>query len=170
MPTGTAKTVLDFAQQFVDDLAVPVIGKEVTKEYSLDFSNLMDADNHQLEEFIAMFGGYRAYLENQLAEITATKTAIEASFNENYSAAIYKLADERESLGKKKFTREEIRGAAFATYPTLPELRKEVMAHEAVYIRINGLLSAYKAAYDSVSRIITIRNLGREQAWTGQKL
>ena len=170
MPTGSAKTALEFAQNFVDELAIPIIGKEVTKEYSLDFSNLMDADNKQLEEFITMFGGYKAYLENQLAEITATKTAIEASFNDNYSAAIYKLADEREAEGKKKLTREEVRGAAFSVYPALPELRKEIMAHEAIYIRITGLLAAYKAAYDSVSRVITIRNLGREQLWTGQKL
>ena len=32
------------ADEFLDDLMVPAIGKEVTKEYGLDFSNLMNAD------------------------------------------------------------------------------------------------------------------------------
>ena len=49
------------ADAFVDDLAIPLLGKGITKESTLEFSNLMNADNKQLEEFITMFGGYRAY-------------------------------------------------------------------------------------------------------------
>ena len=120
-------TALANAETFITELSIPAIGKEVTKDYSVDFTNLMNATNSQLEEFLTMFGGYKAYLENQLADVTATKTALEAAFNERYSTAIYKLADEREEEGKKKLTREEVRGAAFERYPNLTELRKEII-------------------------------------------
>ena len=152
------------ADQFVEDLAVPSLGKSITKEYGLEFSNLMNADNKQLEEFLTMFGGYRAYLESQLADITAKKSAIEAAFDEGYASAIYRLADERESEGKKKLTREEVRGAALTRYDSLRELRREVIEQEAVHTKVSGLLNAYKAAYDAVSRVVTLRTLGKESA------
>ena len=53
------------ADHFVEELSVPPLGKEVTKEYGLDFTNLMNVDNKQLEESLTMFGGYRANLESQ---------------------------------------------------------------------------------------------------------
>ena len=157
---------LDKANDFVRDLSIPAIGKEVTKEYSVDFTNLMNATNQQLEEFLTMFGGYKAYLENQLADVTAIKTALEAAFNERYSTAIYKLADEREEAGKKKLTREEVRGAAFEKYPNLTDLRKEIIGQEAIHIKVSGLLNAYKSAYDAVSRVVPFRNMGRDNTKT----
>ena len=155
-------TALANAETFITELSIPAIGKEVTKDYSVDFTNLMNATNQQLEEFLTMFGGYKAYLENQLADVTATKTALEAAFNERYSTAIYTLAEDREQQGKKRLTREEVRGAAFSIYPGLIELRKQIIDQEAIYIRVSGLLNAYKSAYDAVSRIVTLRNLGRD--------
>ena len=150
------------ADQFIEELSVPALGKEVTKEYGLDFTNLMNVDNKQLEEFLTMFGGYRAYLENQLADITSKKGAIEAAFDEGYAAAIFRLAEERQNQGKKKLTREEVRGAALVRYDSLRELRREVIEQEAVHTKVSGLLNAYKAAYDAVSRIVTLRTLGRD--------
>ena len=150
------------ADQFVEELAVPPLGKEVTKEYGLEFTNLMNVDNKQLEEFLTMFGGYRAYLEHQLADVTAKKSAMEAAFEEGYATAIYRLAEERELEGKKKLTREEVRGAALTRYDNLRELRREVIEQEAVHTKVAGLLNAYKAAYDAVSRVVTLRTLGKE--------
>ena len=153
---------LEQSDQFIKDLAIPPLGKEVTKEYGLDFTNLMNVDNKQLEEFLTMFGGYRAYLEHQLADITAKKGAIEAAFNEGYATAIYRLAEKREGEGKKKLTREEVRGAAFDKYDNLRELRREVIEQEVIHTKVSGLLNAYKAAYDAVSRVVTLRALGKE--------
>ena len=150
------------ADEFLDDLMVPAIGKEVTKEYGLDFSNLMNAESRQLEEFLTMFGGYKAYLETQLADISAKKNAVEAAFDEGYATAIFRLAEEREEEGKKKLTREEVRGAAMSKYDQLKELRREVIEQEIVHTRVAGLLSAYKAAYDAVSRVVTLRTYGND--------
>jgi hypothetical protein len=153
---------LEQADAFIKNLAIPVVGEEVTTEYGLDFTNLMNADNKELERFLTMYGGYKAYLETELSGVTATKTALEAAFNEKYSTAIYTLAEDREQQGKKRLTREEVRGAAFSIYPGLIELRKQIIDQEAIYIRVSGLLNAYKSAYDAVSRIVTLRNLGRD--------
>ena len=161
-PKWTPFKALSDAEDFVQNLNIPPFSKEVTKEYGLDFTNLMNSDNRKLEEFLTMYGGYRAYLEYQLADITAKKSAIEAAFDEAYATAIYRLADERETLGKKKLTREEVRGAAFDTYSSLKQLRQEIIEQQAIHTKVAGLLNAYKAAYDAISRVVTLRSLGRE--------
>jgi hypothetical protein len=155
------------ADSFVKELNIPPLSKDVTKEYNLNFTDLMNSDNKQLEEFLTMFGGYRAYLEYNLSDITATKGAIEAAFDEGYATAIYRIANEREIAGKKKLTREEVRGAAMDTYSSLKQLKQELIEQEAIHTKVAGLLNAYKAAYDSVSRIVTLRSLGREAGKSG---
>ena len=155
-------TAIDNANLFLQNLNIPPFSKSVTKEYDLDFTNLMNTDNKQLEEFLTMFGGYRAYLEYELSDITSKKSALEAAFDEAYSTAIYRLADERENEGRKKLTRDEVRGAAFDKYNSLKVMRKEIIEQEAIHTKVAGLLNAYKAAYDAVSRVVTLRSLGRE--------
>ena len=41
-------------------------------------------------------------------------------------------------------------------------MRKEIIEQEAIHTKVAGLLNAYKAAYDAVSRVVTLRSLGRE--------
>ena len=158
----TPTTAIDNANLFLQNLNIPPFSKSVTKEYDLDFTNLMNTDNKQLEEFLTMFGGYRAYLEYELSDITSKKSALEAAFDEAYSTAIYRLADERENEGRKKLTRDEVRGAAFDKYNSLKVMRKEIIEQEAIHTKVAGLLNDYKAAYDAVSRVVTLRSLGRE--------
>jgi len=150
------------AQQQIDDLTIPPLGKEIIKEYQLNFTNLMNEDNRKLEEYLTAYGGYKAYLETQLADISSKKNALEAAFDEGYATAIFRLAEEREEEGKKKLTREEVRGAAMSKYDQLKELRREVIEQDIVHTRVAGLLSAYKAAYDAVSRIVTLRTYGND--------
>ena len=156
------------SQRHIDDLMVPALGKDVIKEYGLEFSNLMNEDNRKLEEFLTAYGGYKAYLEMQVSEVSSKKNALEAAFDEGYATAIFKLAEERESEGKKKLTREEVRGAAMSTYAQLRELKREIIEQDAIYTRVTGLLSAYKAAYDAVSRIVTLRTYGNDGIKYGQ--
>ena len=156
------------AQRHIEDLMVPALGKDVIKEYGLEFSNLMNEDNRKLEEFLTAYGGYKAYLETQVAEVSSKKNALEAAFDEGYATSIFKLSEEREEEGKKKLTREEVRGAAMSTYAQLRELKREIIEQDAVYTRVTGLLSAYKAAYDAVSRIVTLRTYGNDSIKYGQ--
>ena len=84
------------AQRYVDDLMIPQLEKDIIKEYSLEFSNLMNEDNRKLEEYLTAYGGYKAYLETQVAETSSKKNALEAAVDEGYATAIVKLAEERE--------------------------------------------------------------------------
>jgi len=151
------------AQRSVDELNVPPFQTNLTEREDLEFANLMNYDNRKLEEFLIAYGGYRAYLEAHVADSEAKKKALEAAFDEGYSTAIYRIATEREEAGQKKFTREEIRGAALSTYESLKELRQEVIEQTAMQQKIGGLLNAYKAAYDAVSRIVTLRTFGESR-------
>jgi len=152
------------ADQFIKDLMVPSIGKELAEDQNLDFPNLMNADNKQLEQFLTMYGGIKMYLETQLADIEATKNALEAAFNESYSTAIYRLAEEREEEGKKKFTQNEIRGAVLSKYESLKELRRDIIEQEVIHRRISGLREAYAQGFSTVSRIVSLRTFGGSNA------
>ena len=152
------------ADQFIKDLMVPSIGKELAEDQNLDFPNLMNADNKQLEQFLTMYGGIKMYLETQLADIEATKNALEAAFNESYSTAIYRLAEEREEEGKKKFTQNEIRGAVLSKYESLKELRRDIIEQEVIHRRISGLREALALGFSTVSRIVSLRTFGGSNA------
>ena len=155
---------LGSADQFIKELMVPSIGKELAEDQNLDFPNLMNADNKQLEQFLTMYGGIKMYLETQLADIEATKNALEAAFNESYSTAIYRLAEEREEEGKKKFTQNEIRGAVLDKYESLKELRRDIIEQEVIHRRVSGLREAYAQGFSTVSRIVSLRTFGGNNA------
>ena len=41
------------ADNFIENLMVPSIGKELAVDQNLDFPNLMNADNKKLEQFLS---------------------------------------------------------------------------------------------------------------------
>ena len=156
----TPMKALGKANRVVEELGVPNIKMSVEESEELEFSDLMNADNPRLEEFLMFYGGYKAYLESQVADCDAKKSALEAAFDEGLATAMYKLNRERESVGKKKATKDEVRGEALDKYEQLRELRREVIEQETIHKKLAGLLNTYKAAYDSVSRIVALRTYG----------
>ena len=60
----TPMKALGKAQKEVIDWGLPEFKPDLSEKTDLEFSNLMNYDNRQLEEFLTMFGGYKAYLEN----------------------------------------------------------------------------------------------------------
>ena len=52
-----------------------------TQQY-LEFADLMNATNKELEEFLVVYGGYKAYLESQIADAQAKKNALNAALDE----------------------------------------------------------------------------------------
>ena len=142
--------------QYLQTLNVPEF-KTNLEDSGLEYGNLLNCDNKQLEEYLLVYGGFKAYLEGQVSDAVTKSNAIEAAFNEGYATAIYRIADEREAEGKKKLTRDEVKGAILKAYPSLRELNRELIEQEAVYTKMAGLLSAYTSAYNTVSRIVTLR-------------
>jgi len=157
----TSKQIIDDTQVYMDRLAIKGLDDTVTQDYpNLDFTKLHLVSNDGLQEYIVMYGGYRAYLEVELSDVQSQLKVLEGHFQELYNIYIFKLANQRETEGLKKLTREEIRGACMSQSTELNSLRKEILGEEAKSTRLGGLLNAYKAAYDAVSRIVTLRNLG----------
>ena len=141
----------------VADMGVPDLKIDLEEREHLDFSDLMNSSNRELEEFLIVYGGYKAYLETRISDVKAKKSALSAAFDEGYATALSRIVDEREVEGKKKLTREEIRGEALDNYPQLKELRQEIIEQESLEIQVEGLLNTYTTAYNTVSRVVTLR-------------
>ncbi len=157
MERGIANRSLLRADEYLADLVVPRFKMDLEADPTLDFANLMDADRKALEEFLSVYGGYKAYLECQLADVEAKKTALESYFDEGYAKAGFRVNNDREEEGKKKLTREEVRGAVLDGFEELWELRQAVIDQEAIYIKVKGLLTAYTSAFNAVSRVVALR-------------
>ena len=145
------------AQREIEDMGVPKLNVDLEEREHLDFSDLMNSSNKELEEFLIVYGGYKAYLETRVADVKAKKSALSAAFDEGYATALSRIAEEREVEGKKKLTRDEIRGVALDNYSQLKELRQEIIEQEALEIQVDGLLNTNTTAYNTVSRVVTLR-------------
>ena len=148
---------LGTASKYIDSLMVPALDVNLDDREHLEFSDLMNATNKDLSEFLVVYGGYKAFLESQIADAQAKKNALNAAFDEGYATAVFRIADERETAGQKKLTRDEIRGAVMDKYEQLRELKREIIEQEAIDTRIGGLLNTYTTAYNTVSRVVTLR-------------
>ena len=157
MERMVATRVLEKADNYLADLLVTRFKVDLEAEPSLEFAYLMDADRKALEEFLSVYGGYKAYLEAQVADEEAKKTALESYFDEGYAKAGYRINADREDEGKKKLSREEVRGAVLDGFEELWDLRQAVIEQEAVYIKVKGLLTAYSSAFNAVSRVVALR-------------
>ena len=148
---------LGTASKYIDSLMVPTLDVSLEDREHLEFSDLMNATNKDLSEFLVVYGGYKAFLESQIADAQAKKNALNAAFDEGYATAVFRIADERETAGQKKLTRDEIRGAVMDRYEQLRELKREIIEQEVIDTRIGGLLNTYTTAYNTVSRVVTLR-------------
>jgi len=148
------------ANKTIEELMVPTFKVDLSEDPYLEFSNLMNADARALEQFLILYGGYKAYLEATVADVEAVRDALKAAFDNGYQTAGHKIAEDREQEGRKKLTKDEVRGAILKAYPSLREYNRELIEQEAIYTKMSGLLSAYTSAYNTVSRIVTLRTNG----------
>ena len=107
-----------------------------------------------------MYGGYKAYLETKIADIESKVGALQAAFNEGYSTALFRVVKQYEETDRKKPTKDELKGEVMDSYETLRELKKDLIEQEATLKKTEGLLNTYTTAYNTVSRIVTLRTNG----------
>ena len=156
----TPMKALGKANRTIDDLMVPKFQADLSEDPHFEFSNLLNADSRALEQFLILYGGYKAYLEATVADVEAARDALKAAFDNGYQTAGHKIAEDREDEGRKKLTKDEVKGAILKAYPSLRELNREIIEQEIMYTKMAGLLSAYTSAYNTVSRIVTLRTNG----------
>lgn len=157
----TTMKALGRAQKELEALGLPSFKKQDARE-DLDFSNLSQYDNKELEDFLTMYGGYKAYMETKVSDVEATVGAYDAAFNEGYNTALYKVVKEYESEGLKKPTREELRGEILTRFDSLREQKQELINQQAILKRMMGLLNTYTTAYNTVSRVVALRTYGQQ--------
>ena len=158
----TPMKALGRAQKEVDALGLPSFQVDLSERPELNFSKLTNYDNKELEDFLTMYGGYKGYLETKVSDIEATVGALDAAFTEGYNTALFKVAQEYDLQGKKKPTREELRGEIMAKFDALRDLRKDVIEQQALLKKSTGLLNTYTTAYNTVSRVVALRTYGHQ--------
>ena len=150
------------AQKGIDSLGLPIFSVDLSERPDLEFSKVMNSDNKELEAFLTMYGGYKAYMETKVSEVEATVGAYDAAFNEGYNTALYKVVKEYELEGLKKPTREELRGEILTRFDSLKEQKYELINQQAILKRMSGLLNTYTTAYNTVSRVVALRTYGQQ--------
>jgi|TARA_R110000744_G_scaffold102334_2_gene196840 hypothetical protein len=151
------------ARQSINELLINELVIDKSDKPELMFSQVYNANNEKLEEFLVMYSGYKAYLETEISKRESERNALEAAFEEGYSKAMYTLYQERENGGKKKPVKDEIRGEIFSKYPGLENRRKEIIEKEIALKELSGLLNTYTTAYNTISRIVALRTYGGEK-------
>ena len=94
------------AQKEVDSLGLPPLVVNLEDNDTLEFSKLNTYDNKILADFLAMYGGYKAYLETKIADIESKVGALQAAFNEGYSTALFRVVKQYEETDRKKPTKD----------------------------------------------------------------
>lgn len=158
----TPMKALGRAQKEIDALGLPNLTVDLAERPDLEFSKLTNYDNKQLEDFLTLYGGYKGYLETKISDIEATVGALDAAFTEGFNTALFKVAQEYEEEGKKKPTREELRGEILSKFESLRELKRDLIEQQALLKKTSGLLNTYTTAYNTVSRIVALRTYGNQ--------
>ena len=157
------KVALEKVNNEIESYGVPSFTPK-TDEIDVDFNDIMNSSDVDLQKFLAFHGGWKAYLEIKVAEIESVLGILQASFDENYSAALYKIAQEYEQEEKRKPTRDEFRGVILNRYKTLSDSIKDIIERKALHRKVTGSLSMHTSLYNSVSRIISLRTYGTQTA------
>ena len=158
----TPSRAIQLAQQEIDSLSLPNFKVDLNDREDLTFSSLTNYTNKELEDFLTMYGGYKAYLETRVSDIEATVGALEAAFNEGYNTALFKVTQEYNETARKKPTREELRGEVLTRFESLRELKRELIEQQALLKKTQGLLNTYTTAYNTVSRVVALRTYGTQ--------
>ena len=154
----TYSVILNKVDAQVKDLQVPDIEIKLRDKH-VALSDLTNCPNAELETLLSYYGGYKSYVEGQLAYAESRRGVIESTFEEGLAKALFEVQQKYE----KKPIKEALRGECLQTYPELKVARMELIEVEALCSRLRGMREAYKSAFDTVSRIVALRTASREQ-------
>ena len=145
------------AKKNVEAFGIPIFDPNLPKSHNLLFGELASYPDNELEKFLVIYGGYKASLETKLADIESIVGALEAAFTEGYNTSVYAVAKEYEELGKKKPNKDELRGEVMTRFEALKEQKKDIIDQTVELKKFQGLLNTYTTAYQTVSRVVTLR-------------
>src|SRR3990172_4331668 len=126
--------------------------------------NLLDglatAGAAQLSERLQEFGGYVAYLEAQLWALAGKRDALKSAYDA--AVAIHTASIEEKASEKAK------EAQVLSESETLRQTKRLYIEIDALYSTAKGMCEAYKKAWETVSRIVTIK-LGEMETTAGSR-
>ena len=137
----------------VKKMNVPNFIQPSDSKETFDLASIFDCSNEDLQKMLSIYGGYKAYLETQLSHIEARRSILEASFEEGLAKMFYILS--QENGGRK--TKEILRGESLTKSPLLKKTKQDLIEVEGLFIRVKGIRDAYRVAFETVSRVVTLR-------------
>ena len=102
----------------------------------LELKDIHNCDNEGLEECLSKYGGYKSYLESQLAYIDAKSCILKTSFEESLAKKMYLLEEEYADSKKKKPNQIALRGEVLFNNPSLEFLRKTANRNGSILLAV----------------------------------
>ena len=150
------KQVNDYIIKHID---IPTID-ELEDEY--DIFGLSKATNDQLKEYLEMYGGYKSYLESRMAQVESMLGMYRSQLDVAMNHKVSELSKEY----KTRPTKELIQGRAMSESQEIQDFNRDVTLLNAIFVRVRGMKESYTTAYNTVSRVVALReNNPRERTF-----
>lgn len=154
----TVEDAMKKAEDYTKELNVPKLSVNIIDDEPVKLSNLQNMTNSNLEELLSKFGGYRAYLETHVSYLTSKKGVLEATFEEGLAKMVFILSQKYD----KRMQKEILHGEAIAINPQLKKIKQDLIETTAQLDQVAGLRDSFKVAFETVSRIVSLRISSRE--------
>lgn len=139
-------TVFKNQQEFINGLGIPLPSPDT-------LPGAGDLTDETLREMLQRFGGYVVYLEGVMGNLAGRITALRDSLSTAVLVETAQLEDVRGATEKAKEAR------VMADSELLRRTKRMLIEEEALSAVVRGIRDAYKQAYDTVSRQVTLRSI-----------
>ena len=134
---------------------VPSLNWNLDEQPDLEFPNAWRATNEELQRFLTMYGNYKSYLEYALADKQSRAHALADQYDELMAVNMYMFV--KKNTDAKRMVKEQVKGAVIDSDENIQKHIKELRNVESECKRLEGLLASYTTAYNTISRIISLR-------------
>ncbi len=134
---------------------VPSLKWDLEEKPHLEFAQAWRQTNEGLQEYLTMYGNYKSYLEYALSDVQAQAKLLADQFDEAMSVTMYKFV--KQNTDAKRMVKEQVKGAVIDANPSLKDHAHQLREAQAEVLRLEGLLASYTTAFNTISRIISLR-------------
>ena len=134
---------------------VPSLNWNLDEQPDLEFPNAWRATNEELQRFLTMYGNYKSYLEYALADKQSRAHALADQYDELMAVNMYMFV--KKNTDAKRMVKEQVKGAVIDANPSLKDHAHQLREAQAEVLRLEGLLASYTTAFNTISRIISLR-------------
>lgn len=135
---------------------VPEISMPKEPPQTVELPDLQILPNEELERLLSFFGGYRSYLESQLADAEIRRDILEESFEQGVGREIFILARSKYK-DQKRPGKDILWAEAVNSDKLLFRSRQKLLEANVICKKLFGLKEAYKSYYETVSRVVALR-------------